>query len=719
MNLKKYGTIIIFLLLSATILVASENGGITDAMANLVFQLGVIIIVAKLTGMLFSKLKMPSVLGELIAGIIIGPYLLGSIPIPGFHSGLFPILPHSLLPVSTELYSIATIASILLLFIVGMETDLALFLKFSVAGSIVGISGVIASFGLGAGITAYWYGLSFMEPICLFMGVLSTATSVGITARIFSDSKKMDTPEGVTILSAAVIDDVLGIILLAVVIGISGITGNKSGISINWNKIIMIGVKAVSVWLGATILGMILASRISKFLKTFKSVHVFAMLAFAMGLLLSAFFEKEGLAMIIGAYVMGLTLSKTDITFAVQDELRSLYNFFVPVFFTVMGMMVDLKHLFSPEVLIFGLIFTVIAVLAKFIGCGIPSLFMNFNLLGASRIGLGMVPRGEVALIIAGIGLSAGVLEPKMFSISILMTLLTTLIPPPILSWMIKLPKRGIKKDIKGFDTVTTEYILPQGEVRELIISGIITSIENEGFFVNKVEMENEAYHMRKDNVFFTMTSNNTSLIFDSDRADVSFIRNIVYESILSIYQTLEKFKDIAKTSDMHKDLISNDSRADINLLKVLTHDTIKVDLKGNNKNEIINELIDILFEKRIIADRETIYQGIIDRESIMSTGMQNGVAMPHCRVALGDQSILAALGIKKEGVNFESLDGQPSNIFFLLISNKNSGSPHIQYLSAMSSILNIEEARQELINAKTPAKVLDILNNYKKSLPK
>jgi len=351
-------TLILILLTLLSIPLFSSTVGVPTEMADLVIQIGFIIIIAKISGIIFTRLKMPAVLGELIAGVIIGPHFLGSISFPGFQHGLFPLITHGNLPVSSELYAIATIASILLLFVAGMETDLALFLKFSIKGSIIGVSGVIASFALGAITTAVWFGKPFMDPTCLFMGVLSTATSVGITARIFSDHKKMDTPEGVTILSAAVIDDVIGIILLAIVIGITGVSSSIEGASIDWKVILMIGIKAISVWLGATIIGMLLASRISRFLKIFKSVSAFSMIALALGFLLAGLFEKEGLAMIIGAYVMGLTLSKTDIAFVIQDEIHSIYNFFVPVFFCVMGMMVNLHNLFSFEVLIFGSLFS-------------------------------------------------------------------------------------------------------------------------------------------------------------------------------------------------------------------------------------------------------------------------------------------------------------------------------------------------------------------------
>ena len=248
-----------------------EEESEAEKMANLVIQLGIIIIAAKFGGMLFAKIKMPSVLGELCTGIIIGPYLLGALHLPGFPHGIFPIVNGA--AVSSELYAISQIASIILLFLSGMETDLSLFLRYSVVGSVVGLCGALVSFFIGAYctliLTPMFFGFhldgGLMNPLCLFMGVLSTATSVGITARIFSDNHKMDSHEGVTILAAAVIDDVLGIIFLAIVVGIVGAQQAGNGGSVNWGQIGLIGLKAFGVWLGATVLGLFLAKYISKY----------------------------------------------------------------------------------------------------------------------------------------------------------------------------------------------------------------------------------------------------------------------------------------------------------------------------------------------------------------------------------------------------------------------------------------------------------------------
>ncbi|MBN2718148.1 MAG: cation:proton antiporter, partial [Deltaproteobacteria bacterium] len=237
----------------------------THRMMMLVIQFGAIIFSARLMGMVFAKAKLPAVLGELFAGILLGAYALGGLPLPGFGDGLFPM--HDGAPVSPELYGIATIASIVLLFDVGLETDLKTLFRYFFAGTLVGVGGVVASVALGT-LTGFYFSFllgmkptSIFDPACLFMGIAAAATSVGITARILSEKRKLDSPEGVTILSAAVIDDVIGIILLAIVSGM--VVATRGGKELEWLHIGLIGIKAVSVWLVATVVGIWASRRIA------------------------------------------------------------------------------------------------------------------------------------------------------------------------------------------------------------------------------------------------------------------------------------------------------------------------------------------------------------------------------------------------------------------------------------------------------------------------
>ena len=267
----------------------------------------------------------------------------------------------------------------------------------------------------------------------LFVGAIMTATSVGITARVLADIRKLDSPEGVTVLAGAVVDDVLGIIILAIVVGIA-----EEG-TVTAGSIGVIFLKAVGFWLGLMIIGSLVSNYISKVVLWFKSAGATLVLALALAFIASAVAEIYfGLAMIIGAYTMGLALSSTEMKHQVEGSMRSVNNFLVPIFFVVIGMQVDFTAFGAGDTslaasIIFAVVLTVFAVISKLVGSGVPALFVGFNRIGATRVALGMLPRGEVALIIAGIGLTSGVIGQDIFGVAIVMTVVTTVVAPVFL----------------------------------------------------------------------------------------------------------------------------------------------------------------------------------------------------------------------------------------------------------------------------------------------
>jgi fructose-specific phosphotransferase system IIA component len=694
---------------------ADLSGGtntVIHQMQSLVLQLGVILFAARGMAILFEKMKLPGVMGELVTGILIGPYLLGGIPLPGFDHGLFGtylhINPGAGIPVSPELYGIATIASVLLLFMVGLETNFALLLRLSATGLIVGVSGVLFSFFVGAAAGIWLLNLPLMHPVTLFLGVISTATSVGITGRILTERKKMDSPEGVTILAAAVIDDVLGIILLTVVLAMSSaLLSDKE--AINWGNILFIGGKAIGVWLIFTALGLIFARRISAFLKIFKGIKVPAVMAFGLALLLAGIFEKAGLAMIIGAYVMGLSLSKTDLNYVIQESLKSIYLFAVPVFFVVSGMMVNLRVFLSGKILLLGLIYTAGAILAKVLGCGVPLLFRRFNLTGAIRVGLGMVPRGEVALIIAGIGLGAGFLNADVFGMIIFMTLVTTLIAPSLLNISLKNDKRGTTLELLPAESVVTEFPLPTPETVEFVAAKNLQLFRDEGFFINQMELDYKHYQIRKNDIFITMICRPDGIFFETSHEDTSYVKTLMYESFVELHEVVQKMKDITRPESLKSGFTEGEDDKRINLKRVLDPGCIRLNLKETNKKGVIEELVDILDSQYQIMNRQAVFQAVWEREQSFSTGMKNGLAIPHART---DQveSITLAVGIHRKGVDFDSLDGELSRVFVLLLSPKHKTVPHIQILSHIAAIMSKDNAVQSLLSCKTPQAVYKYL---------
>ncbi|MBQ4329053.1 MAG: cation:proton antiporter [Lentisphaeria bacterium] len=710
---------------------------VVQQISILVLQLGIIIFAARLCGNAAKKIKLPSVLGELLAGIIIGPCLLGGIGLPlhGLENGLFGIVESVQVAGETikgtavlenvtfqsyhsSLYAIATVGSILLLFVSGLETDLRMFIRYSIAGTLVGIGGVIFSFVFGAGISVFMLGYDFMHPCSLFLGILSTATSVGITARILSEQKKIDTPEGVTTLAAAVIDDVLGIICLAVVLGIATVA---PGSSTNWGKIGILAAKCVGFWLIATAAGLLLAGRAAQMLKKFKSPVIYSTLAFGLALILAGFFEQQGLAMIIGAYVTGLSLSKTDVSFALQQALEPLYTFIVPIFFTVMGMLVDIRVFADMNVLKIGLIYSALAIAAKVIGCAIPALFMNFTPLGALRIGTGMVPRGEVALIIAGIGMTTmydgkPVLTNDLFGVAIIMTLITTVLAPPLLNWVLNMKGKSLRKEEQDFSVVHTPFSFSSRVLTRFTLDHLVANLNAEGYMLSSLDKESGVLQIRKNHLSFALTISGNELVFESNPDELPFIKALMCETIVNIHQELESLKELGNPEDFQKMQLTEQQESPVEnskafrktIAEALNKNAIICDLKARDKSEVIQELIQTLVDCGKVSDAAECFNHVMLRESAASTCLQNGIALPHCRTNTAKKLSLA-IGINRMGYNFDALDGNPSKIFILCVSPEGDSGPHIECLAAIATLLSNPETVNKILDSSSAEEIYDI----------
>ncbi|MDR0502757.1 MAG: cation:proton antiporter [Treponema sp.] len=690
---------------------------ITELVSELVLQLGIILFAVRIFGQLAKKLKIPSVLGELLAGVLIGPYALGGIALPLFPHGIFPLAltEQHTLAVSLELYAFATVASIVLLFSSGLETNLSLFLRYSIAGSIIGISGALLSFTLGTFCGVFLFNASFFDFRCLFLGVIACTTSVGISARTLSERKKMDSPEGVTMLTAAVFDDVLWIILLAVVLGIVSVMSGNSAGSLSPQAILLLAGKVFGIWLGVTSLFLVCSKPLAAFLKIFKNSVDFSILALGLSLILAGLLEKQGLALIIGAYIAGLSLSKTDIAAVIQERIRPLYTFFVPIFFAVMGMMVNVREILSPPVLIFGVTYTLVAIFGKIIGAGGSALLLGFNRIGAIRIGTGMIPRGEGALITCGIGLAAGALDNQLFSAIVFMIFLTIVASPPLLGITLKIPRQGTRKPVKNDDSVHEAWEFESGDIADLVMSNLLKELRSEGFFVQSMNVDEGLSQVRKDDIAIFITKENRSISIATSRNDMPLVRNEIYEVIINLSHVIEKLKESVNPEEMKEELLDYKARTTKDILALLDPECFAIELLGATKEEIITELVDILAVADILLDRDMVLADVLEREQTMSTGMNNGIALPHAKTD-GIAYTAVAVGIKKEGAYFESMDGKPSRLFILVVSPKKSiGSMHVQFLAAVGAILRDEAVLEAVINSATPHDAVELMRKHRK----
>jgi Kef-type K+ transport system membrane component KefB len=416
---------------------------VEDSLRIFLFQLAVIFVAAKIGGEICERfLKQPAVLGELAMGMAVGPHALGRLAIPGM-GPLFPFVAGpagqaASSQISPELYLISQLAVIILLFSAGLGTDFRQFFRFAGPAALVAVGGLVTSFVLGA-TAAVMFGLakSFLAPQALFVGAILGATSTGVTARILRDIGRLGTPEGVTTMAADVIDDVLGILVLTVVLGLTagGFQASETVFNVG---------KALAFWLALSAVGIVTAKYVARFIVSFKVVGAALSLSLALAFFTGGLAEAFGLATVIGAYSIGLAIGNTELAGILAKPIDTIHHLLVPVFFVVMGMMVDFTSM--GGVVMFGLAISLLAILGKLVGCGIPSLSIGFNRRGALRIGFGMVPRGEVNLIVAGVGLTRGIISSNIFGIAVIVIMVTIVFSPIVLSALYRGEEEGTRE---------------------------------------------------------------------------------------------------------------------------------------------------------------------------------------------------------------------------------------------------------------------------------
>jgi Kef-type K+ transport system membrane component KefB len=367
---------------------------------------------AKILGELFERVKQPSVIGEILAGVVLGPFVFGLIS--PLHAETFHVY---------EVF--AEVGVIILLFSIGLHIKVDDILKVGRTSSVVAILGVILPFFFG-----YLFTLTSEHTTveAMFIGAAMVATSVGITARVFADLGILDSRVAKVILAAAVIDDILGLLVLAVVTGVG-----KGAIS--YVSMALLTLEAAGFIIFLTIIGKGLIPRLGPFFGYFKTKNAPFALALLLCLGLSAVASYIHLAAIVGAFMAGMVLAELNVEFRFSSKFESLYDFLVPFFFVVMGTQVDLSVFTRFNLMSAAMVLTLFAILGKLLGCGLGAMSLGWK--EASVVGVGMVPRGEVGMIVASIGLGMGVISTDLYSIVIFMVIATTLLTPPALAGLI------------------------------------------------------------------------------------------------------------------------------------------------------------------------------------------------------------------------------------------------------------------------------------------
>ncbi len=682
---------------------------LTHQLAQLLLQIGALLVVAKIAGIMARKIGLPTLLGEVLAGVVVGPYALGSLSLPGFEHGFFP-LETGILPISIELYAFAAVGAVVHIFLVGLETDIRSLARLKAVAVRPAMGGIILPGIVGAVFPVVVLGYDFGNPVVLFFAGISISTSLGVQARILSDYHKLDTPEGRVIMESSLLQDGLAITILAITMALLSFDGESDAAGL-FAGTVPIFVQALVVWIVGFALVIGFAPQIANVLKRIGApAAVAAIPALALALLFSGSFELAGIASIIGAYGVGAALSRTDVVDLIQERMRPVADFFVPLLYAILGMFIDISVILTPHVLFAGILFALVSGLAKLIGSGIPALRGGFNLTGALRIGMGTVSRGEVALIMGLVGDASGLISPERFDIIAIMTITSILVGSPLFSALTKLEKSGRSDSSMEVKPAVVSLDVPNEEIADLVRGGLLRSFAADGYIVHRLELDKLLYRIRRDNVTYTFTVKGTRIELSGDSQDEGVLKTALYETLVHVSDRVSRMAQMAVPEEIRRGAAEAKGRDSMRLGEYLSPTQVRVPLRVETREEAI-EALAALLPADAVLDQELVIADVIHREQQTGTGMERGLAIPHAKTD-GVSRMVCAIGIIPDGIDFQAVDQKLSNIVVLLASPKNSKGPHLQFLAALVQRLRRDEVREAILASRTPEEVVDAFNS-------
>ena len=382
---------------------------------EVIIAVGILLAAAKLMGELFSRIKLPIVLGELLAGMIIGPFALGAFL-------LHPDTGESILQIGPELRTLGEIGAIVILFMAGLEMTPKEFLRGGKASFTVGTLGVVVPFFAGL-LVFQAFGFDALQAMMIATAL--TATSIAISIQVLKEFNKIKSPEARLIIAAAVVDDILAIAVLSVVTSFGGAEAidNIDLVDVTFTILKVLGFFAAILITAIFVIPKVITPRIWKATGSVEGIATASFFGAA------AIAGMLGLSPIVGAFAVGMALSATKVFEKIENFISRIGLIFAPLFFAIIGAQVDFRTV-NLDVLMLSAVVIAIAIATKLFGCGLPSILFLKNKAAGMRVGIGMISRGEVGLIVAGVGLSSGVLTGDVYTTIVLMVAVTTIITP-------------------------------------------------------------------------------------------------------------------------------------------------------------------------------------------------------------------------------------------------------------------------------------------------
>ncbi len=678
---------------------------LTHEIARLTLQIGVLLVAAHAAGATVQRLGFPRLIGEMGAGVLIGPYALGTVPLPSFSDGLFPLVDPAF-PITYTLFGFAMIGAIIHVFLAGIESDPRFLSRVRLRGVGVSLLGAIGGLAAGALCAFVVLGVPTSDRAMLFFMAVSVSTSIGVQARILADQHRMSDPEGSIVLAASLFHDGIALVIVstAVLIGAGTPLGSRS-----LEGALPAVTTAIVVWALSYALLLVFLPTLVRSLTRIMSTGSLAVLTLSLALLLSGVFEAVGIAAVAGAYGVGLALSRSDLAATFEQRIRPIAGFFIPVLYAVLGTLIDPTVLVSLPVLTAGFAFALVSALAKTAGAAIAARAGGFSWFGGLLVGVGTLPRGEVGLIIAVVGVATGILTSEWLEVLTVMIVVSTLLASPLFSRMLDSRRPTIRRRKYRLGTVVRSVATPNDDLAQLVVGALLRAMNQDGFFVLRIDLDGAVYSLRKDRRALTLRLVDTEIQLSGPEEEQAFMDTALYEALVHVNERIRTLTRLEVPAELLRDAPASRSSSGIRMEGYIRPETTIVPLRGGSRQEAIIELVDLLHSRGLLQDRDLVLRDVLERESSMSTGLEHGIAMPHAKSA-GVDRIACAVGLAPDGIDFQSADGESARIIVLIASPKESKGPHLQLLAALSTRLRDQAVRDRALVAGDPKELADAL---------
>ncbi len=718
---NKVTGILLLLVLCAASAFAGEDGATVYTLvvpsARFILQLGVLVLAAKTGGRLLHSWHMPRVLGELGAGVLVGPYLLGGLALPFFPEGLMgdaAVLFRAQGPV----YGILTISLVVFFFLIGLDTDLRQIRRAKAGGVAAGVGGFALAFVATlvvldkvAPVLAGENGWCWTSPQVLLIGTMVSVTSLGMLGRMLAERQRLESPAGHVALTAALTDNMLGLFLLTVFSGAASAVAARAEPSLE-----LLASMALRTLLGfgfIALCGFPIARYVNGLaLREKNYTSAFAVSAACL-LIAGGVMGAMGLSVVGGAYMMGVAFSTTDLRHEIHERLDFVSVVLLPACFAAVGMQVD-PRLFVDGTVVVGIVMIVTgALLAKFVGGAIPAALAGLNATGCLRVGVASLPRGEISVAMLAVVVGMAALPPGLLAAVVALTVFTCACGPLLANIAFAGGGSGTRKNYMAPDPVKIVFLFPSRQAAMLMVSRTVEIFEDDGFYAHRLNRHQVLYRISRESQVIHLHAHEGEVTFECSEQERPLINTVMLELSSGVEQSLRELQrpldDVLLRKNMQSAPLSSAAATVTGMQRNrFTVETLKPRLLATTKQGAISELVSLLYENGLVMDRERAVQAVFEREQSLSTGLEFGLAIPHARTDAVTH-LVCAIGLKKEGLEFDAIDGKPARIVVLVLAPDSAATPQLQLIAQLCRLLN-EPGRAALLACETAEDMFGVL---------